>query len=506
MPRAIFPATFSTFRGSNRKNFELASLDTDGVSLSAEEMYASVAASDAAYDGRFYTGVLTTKIYCLPSCPARTPKRENVRFYDSPEACEADGLRACLRCKPREWGERDDLTLLEASVRAMRNAPHAVQGAAGWAAELGWTGECLASRCRRHFHASPSTLLQRARIDRACELLRGGSDAVGAGLEVGYEATSAFYEAFRRGTGMTPHGYAILGRSPTFAVDLPPGYDTANWAAYVGRDTDSPSERVEGSRVLLGAQIGVPALLDVHLGPVVTCTVIGTDAPEHRYAAHARLVRMLGLRQPLAGFEKHLDEHPARGRLLPDGRARPIPQTGDVVEGLVWSIVGQQVTVPFASTLRGRLTREFGTPVGQGVTAPTGLAALADLEPAQLRPLQYSSRKAEYLVGAARAAMAGDLDLDALPLGSATGAERSLLALRGFGPWATNYLLMRACGFADCTPLGDTGLSMALWRVLDLPERPGPAEVARAMADFAPYRSLATYHLWRSLAHSETAG
>lgn len=466
-------------------------------------MYAKVVSSDAAYDGQFYTGVLTTKIYCLPSCPARTPKRENVRFFESPDAAEASGLRACLRCKPRQWGEDDDLTVLETSVRKLRAEPGAVEGVAAWAGQLGWTGESLANRCRRHFHASPGTLLQRARIDRACGLLRDGVDSVETGLEVGYEATSAFYEAFRKGTGMTPHGYATLGRAPSFSFELPPGYDTANWAAYVGRDPASPSERVEGTRVRLGADIGVPALLVLDLGPRVRCTVIGTDAPEHRFSAHARLVRMFGLRQPLAGFEKHLAGHPAVARFLPDGRARPIPQTGDVVEGLVWAIVGQQVTVPFASTLRGRLTTEFGTPVAPGIITPPGVAKLADLEPDQLRPLQFSTRKAEYVIGASKAALAGEIALDDLPYGSATQAERALLALRGFGPWATNYLLMRACGFADCTPVGDTGLSMALWRVLGLPERPGPADVTRAMAAFAPYRSLATYHLWRSLAHAE---
>ena len=74
--------------------------------------------------------------------------------------------------------------------------------------------------------------------------------------------------------------------------------------------------------------------------------------------------------------------------------------------------------------------------------------------------------------------------------------------MRGLGPWSAQYVMMRACGFADCVPVGDSGLATALERLHDLDERPGPDETRRLMEPFAPFRSLATFHLWRMLGDS----
>src|SRR6476620_1572200 len=72
------------------------------VMLDERQCWEAVLTRDARQDGRFYFGVVTTGVYCRPSCPARRPRRENVRFYEAPEAAERDGLRACLRCHPTE--------------------------------------------------------------------------------------------------------------------------------------------------------------------------------------------------------------------------------------------------------------------------------------------------------------------------------------------------------------------------------------------------------------------
>jgi AraC family transcriptional regulator of adaptative response / DNA-3-methyladenine glycosylase II len=80
---------------------------------------------------------------------------------------------------------------------------------------------------------------------------------------------------------------------------------------------------------------------------------------------------------------------------------------------------------------------------------------------------------------------------------SATRAEQTLLAQRGLGPWSVNYLLMRALGFADCVPLGDTGVTSGLQALLKLETRPDLDATRRLMAMFTPYRSLATAHLWQ---------
>jgi AraC family transcriptional regulator of adaptative response / DNA-3-methyladenine glycosylase II len=122
---------------------------------------------------------------------------------------------------------------------------------------------------------------------------------------------------------------------------------------------------------------------------------------------------------------------------------------------------------------------------------------VAALEPGDLAPLQFSHSKAEYLIGAARRIVEGKLNLDDLREMSATRAERALLEIRGLGPWSVNYLMMRALGFPDCVPLGDTGVTSGLQAVLQLEERPDVDATRRLMSVFAPYRSLATAHLWQ---------
>jgi len=121
------------------------------------------------------------------------------------------------------------------------------------------------------------------------------------------------------------------------------------------------------------------------------------------------------------------------------------------------------------------------------------------VRPEQLRAKGFSNRKAEYLIDLAQEIAEGRIDVEGLRRGAAPVAEETLLAVRGIGPWSSHYVMMRGCAFADCVPVGDTGLSSALQRFYDLNDRPGASVVRELMNDFTPYRSLATAHLWRSL-------
>jgi len=169
-------------------------------------------------------------------------------------------------------------------------------------------------------------------------------------------------------------------------------------------------------------------------------------------------------------------------------------------------VVGQQISLPFAFTLRRRLAELCGShaPTDNLIAPPTA-AQVARLDYADLTPLQFSQRKAEYLVDAARLAVSGNLPLEALAqTATAPQIEARMLALRGFGPWSANYVMMRGFGLADCAPLGDTGLSAGLQRFFALGYRPNAPQTVALLEPFAPHRSLATAHLWASLQPEET--
>jgi AraC family transcriptional regulator of adaptative response / DNA-3-methyladenine glycosylase II len=167
------------------------------------------------------------------------------------------------------------------------------------------------------------------------------------------------------------------------------------------------------------------------------------------------------------------------------------------VDGLCWAIIGQQINVKFAVSLRRELIALAGEKVGDMIAHPSA-ERVAEVDVATLTKRKYSRSKAEYLVGAAQAVAKGELDVENLPDGSAVAAEKKLTALRGIGTWTARYVMLRG-GFADAAPVGDSALATALQKLHGREERPDHEEVHKMMLDFAPHRSLATMHLWTSL-------
>src|SRR5437899_1677710 len=121
---------------------------------SPEFMYQRMLARDARYNGRFVVGVLTTGIYCLPACPARKPKPENIRFFADEDAARRAGLRPCQRCRPEYFyrGEDWDLALLDGLVARVRKAPADFTDAASLARACGVGTSKLNQLFRGHFH------------------------------------------------------------------------------------------------------------------------------------------------------------------------------------------------------------------------------------------------------------------------------------------------------------------------------------------------------------------
>ena len=357
-----------------------------------------------------------------------------------------------------------------------------------------------------HAHLGVPAFLEAARVKAACRLLLGCSGPVrAAGEACGFRNPKDFLTRFRAATGCDPDSYQALGRpgEPAgFTLTLPADYRAEDVLAYPGRDPLSLSERVEGSTlfkamVVEGREVVLAIAFQDGLGH---CRVLSPPAPDPATMAriHQKAVRMLGLGTDPARFQRFVAQLPLQDVV----GVRPglrIPLTAYVWESLVWAILGQQVNLAFAYTMRRRLTALCGGDPHLGLRAHPVPAQVAALEPADLKPLQFSRSKAEYVIGLARKVADGSLPLEQLPDGSATSAALRLGAERGIGPWTTHYVLMRGCGFGDCVPLGVAGLTLALQRHLGLDHRPTVKETAEFMAPFAPHRSLATFHLWASL-------
>ncbi|BFT75667.1 DNA-3-methyladenine glycosylase family protein [Paenibacillus sp. P36] len=175
----------------------------------------------------------------------------------------------------------------------------------------------------------------------------------------------------------------------------------------------------------------------------------------------------------------------------------------DLFEAMSWGIMGQQINLAFAYTLKRRLVETFGTRLDwQGRTywafpAPERIAGLA---PEALTALQFTGKKAEYLIGVAQMMAEGRLAKEQLlKMNDFAAMEKELLSIRGIGPWTANYVLMRCLRNAAAFPIADVGLHNALKHVLGLDEKPTLPHIRQLAENWKGWEAYATFYLWRVL-------
>src|SRR3954447_4093208 len=194
-----------------------------GMELDFERCYRAVDSRDQRFDGWFYTAVLTTGIYCRPSCPALTPKRANVTFYPSAAAAQRGGFRACKRCRPDaapgspEWDLRADLV-----GRAMRLIGDGVvdrEGVAGLAGRLGYSERRLHRQLVAEVGAGPVAVARAQRAQTARLLLETtGLRITDVAFAAGFASVRQFNDTIRTVFSMTPTQLRRSRRGPAERV------------------------------------------------------------------------------------------------------------------------------------------------------------------------------------------------------------------------------------------------------------------------------------------------
>ena len=176
--------------------------------------------------------------------------------------------------------------------------------------------------------------------------------------------------------------------------------------------------------------------------------------------------------------------------------------TSSIFEAATWAIVGQQVNLSFATSIKKRLVDKYGMKFhlnGSSFSLFPTTEKLSRLRIDSLMRLQLSQRKAEYLTGLAALVSKKELPLEELSREPYEDALQQLLSVRGIGPWSANYTLMRGAGHLDALPVGDSGLHRAAVNIFSLRKNPDSARMTRLAAPFRPFRSLFTLYLWYSL-------
>lgn len=288
-----------------------------------------------------------------------------------------------------------------------------------------------------------------------------------------------------------------------FTLTLPAHYRLHDVLAFHSRDTESVAEQVSTERLRKGMLLdGVPLVLDIGLAPASASCAVHADArlsgaaqQQVREAAQS----ILGLRIDPEPFSAFVADDPIFGPLT---RAQPglrIVQSATVFEALTWAIIGQQINLSFAISLRRTFILQAGRRHSSGLWCYPAAADVAALEIEDLTSRKFSRAKAETLLRLARLVADGDLPLDVAPTNSIEQISAALLAVKGIGPWTVNYGLLRGYGYADCSLHGDVAIRAALQALLGEAVKPDMPRTETFLAQYRPHRTMAAAHLWASL-------
>jgi DNA-3-methyladenine glycosylase II len=237
---------------------------------------------------------------------------------------------------------------------------------------------------------------------------------------------------------------------------------------------------------------------DAGEAPAITVRVAGRQPVRVMEVAVAETRQILGLDLDVAGFYRTAGADRVLALLVPRLYGLRPTLTPRPFEMLVGSVCAQQVNLTFAFALRRRLVERFGTPVEVGGLTVYGFpdpAPMARARVADLRAMQFTTRKAEYIIGLAREVESGALDLDGMVGRTNDEVIEALTAVRGFGRWSAEWFLARGLGRGDVCPAGDLGVQKAFSHFYHRGRPVGEQAIRRRARRWGPHQNLAVHYL-----------
>ncbi|MFD8061650.1 AlkA N-terminal domain-containing protein [Streptomyces cyaneofuscatus] len=473
-----------------------------------ERCVRAVQSKDARFDGWFFTAVLTTRIYCRPSCPVVPPKVRNMTFYPSAAACQQAGFRACKRCRPDtspgspEWNARADS--VARAMRLIRDGVVDREGVPGLAARLGYSARQIERQLLAELGAGPLALARAQRAQTARALIETTTLPLAeVAFAAGFSSIRTFNETVRevfaqapgelrtraaRGP-LAPATPGVIALRLPYRAPLNPSNLFGHLAATAVPGAEEWRDGAYRRTLTLPYGHGIVALTPQ---PGHIAARLSLTDPRDLTQAISRCRWLLDLDADPVAVDDRLRTDPLLAPLVEAGPGRRVPRTVDGAEFAVRAVLGQQVSTAAARTHAARLVTAHGVEVDDPEGGLTHLfptpEALAGLDPETLALPRTRRTTLTTLVAA--------LADGTLHLGTGTDWERArteLSALPGFGPWTVEAIAMRALGDPDAFLPTDLGIRRAAER-LGLPAT--PAVLTARAADWRPWRAYAVQYLW----------
>jgi AraC family transcriptional regulator, regulatory protein of adaptative response / DNA-3-methyladenine glycosylase II len=490
------------------------------MELDHDACYRAISTRDMRFDGRIFTAVRTTGVYCRPTCPARTPKQENVTFYPTASAAQEAGYRPCLRCRPESSPDlgawRGTSNTVSRALALIAEGALDDEAVDALAERLGVGERQLRRLFTQHLGASPIAVAQTRRILFAKQLIAETTMPMAeVALASGFGSIRRFNATFHALYQRPPRELRrskLAGAEQTGAegitlkLSYAPPYDWDAMIGFLAARAIKGIETVEARRhyrrsiALDGAQ-GVISVEPDEREPALCVTIRFPCV-----ASLANIVRRVRCIFDLSADPLAIGNDLARDPLLaPLVARRPglrVPGAWDGFETAVRAMLGQQISVTAAVNLAAKLVAAHGDPLRP--TANDGLTHTfplpGRLAEADLRSLRMPTARARALSSIAGAACA-DPNLFK-PTGTLKDAIARHRALPGIGDWTAQYIAMRVLREPDAFPASDIGLLRALTPPAG--DRPSAAAALARAEAWRPWRAYAAQHLWTADAGTAT--
>ena len=473
--------------------------------------YNALLSRDVRFDGVFFTGVTSTGIYCRPICPAKTPKQENCRFFESREAAEKESFRPCLRCRP-------ELAPGNAPVDGVRRMAHLIAqrleegfnegiNLEDIAKKFGISSRQLRRIVHKEFGTSPIELIQIRRLLLAKQLLTETRlPIINIAFASGFSSVRRFNDVFIRHYKMPPgqlRKKIISSKDPikftntlTLQLTYRPPYDWESMLAFL------EGRQIKGVEHVASHCYSRTVRIDKHKGWIKVTHAPSKNAlmVELTHSLTPVLPILLSALRNLFDLSARPDLisfHLMQDKLLASSVSKNlglrVPGAFNGFEMAVRAILGQQITVKAATTLSCRFAEAFGEPIETPFPELNRLSPLPEkvmvVTVNDIAELGIISSRAKSIIALAHALTSRIIVLDAGMNPELT--IKKLLVLPGIGPWTAHYIAMRALRWPDAFVKEDLVLRKNLGGV--------SAKQAEELSQtWRPWRSYAVIHIWKT--------
>ncbi len=441
--------------------------------LTHKDCYEAVKAQDGRFDGIFFTAVKTTKIYCRPICKVKAPKSENCTFYETTELAEAAGYRPCLRCRPELAPAYSEYKQKSAIVKQAFSIFEDHQYGSGiiaiCAKELGISTRHLHRTFIEELGVSPIQYIMTRRLLLAKSLLTDTQLKISdIALASGFGSVSRFNAAFKKHYRLTPTAIrksTDVNRPPDGIIiylSYRPPYDHLKMLDFLKARCVRGVEMVSGDNTYRRAY--ATSVQDKFYKGWIEIKFI----PKKMQVACRLSPSLLPIIQHVIRQIKRVFDLDFDPRCLPPGIKKGVrlPGAFNGFEMSTRAILGQQITVKAAHTIAGRFVDHLGshieTPwpqVNQIFPSPETIVQLGDQVTQVLGPLGIIKSRAHAIRHLAEKLVSGDLHFNACE--NVEDTRKTLLSIKGIGPWTADYLTMRALSWPDIFLEGDVGVRHA---------------------------------------------